>query len=144
MEGDPALAATTDVVVTSDHGFSTISRRDIDAEGHVSQSPSTKRRALDVRPGDLPPGFVAIDLAAHLGLKLCDPDRVGLGLDGKSGYAPIGPEEHPSQGNGLIGPSCIVNGPHEGKVIVAANGGRNSFTCPTAHPPASRMWRRSS
>ena len=102
MEGDPALAATTDVVVTSDHGFSTISRRDVDAEGHASQSPSTKRRAPDVRPGDLPPGFVAIDVAAHLGLKLCDPDRVGIGVGGQSGYAPIGAEEHPSLGNGLI------------------------------------------
>jgi len=130
VEGDPALAGTTDVVVTSDHGFSTISRRDVDAEGHASQSPSTKRRALDVRPGDLPPGFVAIDLAAHLGLKLCDPDRAGLGLDGHAGYAPVGAEEHPSQGNGLIGPSCIVNSPRDGKVIVAANGGTDLIYVP--------------
>ena len=130
MEGDPALAATTDVVVTSDHGFSTISRRDVDAEGHASQSPSTKRRAPDVRPGDLPPGFVAIDVAAHLGMKLCDPDRVAIGLDGQSGYAPIGPEEHPSQGNGLIGPSCIVEKPHDGKVVVAANGGTDLIYVP--------------
>ena len=130
VEGDPALAATTDVVVTSDHGFSTVSRRDIDAEGHASQSASTKRRAPDVRPGDLPPGFVAIDLAQHLGLKLCDPDRVGIGIGGQSGYAPIGPEEHPSQGNGLLGPSCIVNNPHDGKVVVAANGGTDLIYVP--------------
>jgi arylsulfatase A-like enzyme len=130
VEGDPALAATTDVVVTSDHGFSTISRRDVDAEGHASQSPSTKRRAPDVRPGDLPPGFVAIDVAAHLGLKLCDPDRVVVGGGGQSGYAPVGPEEHPSLGNGLIGPSCIVKNPHDGKVIVAANGGTDLVYVP--------------
>ena len=130
VEGDRALAATTDVVVTSDHGFSTISRRDVDAEGHASQSLSTKRRAPDVRPGDLPPGFVAIDVAAHLGMKLCDPDRVAIGVDGQSGYAPIGPQEHPSQGNGLIGPSCVVKNPHEGKVIVAANGGTDLIYVP--------------
>jgi len=130
VQSDPTLAATTDVVVTSDHGFSTISRRDIDAAGHASQSPSTKRRAPDVRPGDLPPGFVAIDVAAHLGMKLCDPDRVELGLDGRSGYAPVGAEEHPSQGNGLIGPSCVVNSPHDGKVIVAANGGTDLIYVP--------------
>ena len=130
VQGDPALAATTDVVVTSDHGFSTISRRDVDAEGHASQSPSTKRRAPDVRPGDLPPGFVAIDVAEHLGLKLCDPDRVAIGLDGHSGYVPIGPEEHPSLGNGLIGPSCIVKNPHDGKVVVAANGGTDLVYVP--------------
>jgi arylsulfatase A-like enzyme len=130
VQGDPALAATTDVVLTSDHGFSTISRRDVDAEGHASQSPSTKRRAPDVRPGDLPPGFVAIDVAAHLGLKLCDPDRVAIGLDGQSGYAPIGPEEHPSLGNGLIGPSCTVKNPHGGKVVVAANGGTDLIYVP--------------
>jgi arylsulfatase A-like enzyme len=130
LDGDPALAATTDVVVTSDHGFSTISRRDVDAEGHISLSPSTKRRAPDVRPGDLPPGFVAIDVAAHLGLKLCDPDKVGIGVDGESGYAPVGAEEHPSLGNGLIGPTCIVKSPREGKVIVAANGGTDLIYVP--------------
>ena len=95
-----------------------------------SQSPSTKRRAPDVRPGDLPPGFVAIDVAAHLGLKLCDPDRPGIGLDGHSGYALIGAQEHPSQGNGLIGPSCVVEKPHDGKVIVAANGGTDLIYVP--------------
>ena len=130
VEGDPALAETTDVVVTSDHGFSTISRRDVDAEGHASQSPSTKRRAPDVRPGDLPPGFVAIDVAEHLGMKLCDPDRVALGHDGRSGYAPVGPQEHPSLGNGLIGPTCVVKNPRDGKIIVAANGGTDLIYVP--------------
>jgi arylsulfatase A-like enzyme len=130
VESDPALATTTDIFVTSDHGFSTISRRDLDAEGHPSQSSSTKRRAPDVRPGDLPPGFVAIDVAAHLGMKLCDPDRAAIGLGGKSGYAPVGAEEHPSQGDGLIGPTCVVNGPRDGKVIVAANGGTDLVYVP--------------
>ena len=143
VKGDPALGATTDVVVTSDHGFSTISRRDVDAEGHASQSPSTKRRAPDVRPGDLPPGFVAIDVAAHLGMKLCDLDRVAIGLDGHSGYAPIGPDEHPSQGNGLIGPSCIVTRRTMARWSWRRTAERTSSMCPTATPRGSRMWRGS-
>ena len=50
IEADPALKASTDVFVTSDHGFATLSR-------------------------DRPPGFVAIDIAAHLKLPLYDPDQ---------------------------------------------------------------------
>jgi arylsulfatase A-like enzyme len=130
VEGDPALAGTTDVVVTSDHGFSTISRRDVDAEGHPSQSPSTRRRAPDVRPGDLPPGFVAIDVAAHLQMQLCDPDQWLLGINGFRGYAPIGAEGHPTLGNGFIAPSCQASGPRDGKVIVAANGGTDLIYVP--------------
>jgi hypothetical protein len=73
---------------------------------------------------------VAIDVAAHLGMKLCDPDRPAIGPDGKSGYAPVGAEEHPSQGNGLIGPTCVVERPRDGKVIVAANGGTDLIYVP--------------
>jgi arylsulfatase A-like enzyme len=130
LESDPALAATTDVVVTSDHGFSTVSRRDIDAEGHPSRSPSTRRRPGDVRPGDLPPGFVAIDVAEHLKMQLCDPDRWFIGINGVSEYAPIGAEEHPALGNGFIAPSCEALGPRDGKVIVAANGGTDLLYVP--------------
>ena len=130
LEGDPALAATTDVVVTSDHGFSTISRRDVDAEGHASQSPSTKRRAPDVRPGDLPPGFVAIDVAAHLGLKLCDPDSALIGVGGVQGFAAISADGHPTLGNGLIASNCTMATPKQAKVVVAANGGSDLIYVP--------------
>jgi predicted AlkP superfamily pyrophosphatase or phosphodiesterase len=135
IEGDPALSATTDLFITSDHGFSTASRREVDAEGHGSASPATKRNAADVRPGDLPPGFVAIDLAAHLGLQLCDPDRVAIGADGQSGYAPIRADEHPGMGNGFIAPSCVAKGPREAKVIVAANGGSDLLYFPRSGGP---------
>jgi arylsulfatase A-like enzyme len=136
LEADPALAASTDLVVTSDHGFSTVSRREIDAEGHRSQSAAIKRdgegqdMAPDVRPGDLPPGFLAIDVARHLGMKLCDPDRFGIGADGQPGYAAIGPHEHPSLGNGFIAPSCLARAPRDGKLIVAANGGTDLLYVP--------------
>jgi hypothetical protein len=116
IEGDPALAATTDVLVTSDHGFSTLSRREIDAAGHPSRSGAAKRSAPDLTAGELPPGFVAIDLAAHLGLPLYDPDR---------NNARVGADEHPAAGNGLIGAT-----PSEPKVIVAANGGSDLVYVP--------------
>jgi arylsulfatase A-like enzyme len=130
VQGDRALAATTDVVVTSDHGFSTISRRDIDAVGHASQSPSTKRRDPEVRPGDLPPGFVAIDVAAHLGLQLCDPDTSLIGVGGVQGFAGIGIDGHPTLGNGLIASNCMMATPKQAKVVVAANGGSDLIYVP--------------
>lgn len=130
LEADPALAASTDLVVTSDHGFSTVSRRDVDAEGRPSHSAASKRRAPDVRAGDLPPGFLAIDVAQHLGMKLCDPDQIVPLLDGGTAYTPIGREEHPSLGNGFIGPSCLGRTPRDAKVIVAANGGTDLIYVP--------------
>lgn len=135
IEGDPELSATTDLFVTSDHGFSTASRREIDAEGHGSASPAVKRQAADVRPGDLPPGFVAIDVAAHLAMQLCDPDRIAIGVDGQSGYAPIRADEHPVMGNGFIAPSCVARRPSDGKVIVAANGGSDLIYVPRGSGP---------
>ena len=130
LQSDPALAAATDVVVTSDHGFSTISRRDVDADGHAAQSPSTKRRAPDVRPGDLPPGFVAIDVAAHLGLQLCDPDGTWIGVGGVKGFASISADGHPALGNGLIASDCLMATPKRAKVVVAANGGSDLIYVP--------------
>jgi arylsulfatase A-like enzyme len=78
VEADPELTRTTDLFVTSDHGFSNVRR-------------------------DRPTGFVAQDIAAHLGLPLSDPDHPG----------PVAPGQGTTTGNGLIGT----------KVVVAANGG---------------------
>jgi arylsulfatase A-like enzyme len=130
IEGDPELATTTDLFVTSDHGFSTASRREIDAEGHASTSPTTKRQAPDVRPGDLPPGFVALDIAAHLGMQLCDPDRRFIGVGGVEMYATVEADAHPIAGNGLVDSSCAMKAPGEAKVIVAANGGSDLIYMP--------------
>jgi arylsulfatase A-like enzyme len=87
---DPAspgqkLAATTNVFVTSDHGFGTVSRRDLSASGDkVDNFASTihYQHLVTVRnvptaveaeiPGFLPAGFVGIDLAEHLKLPAWD------------------------------------------------------------------------
>src|SRR6516225_9194300 len=81
------LLDTTDIIVTSDHGFSTISK-----ESRTSSTIKTK--FADTLPGHLPLGFVALDLAHGLNLPLIDPD---------DGYRAIGESEHTKNGNGLIG-----------------------------------------
>jgi hypothetical protein len=96
------LADTTDIIVTADHGFSTISKES-------KTSPAAKASYADVPPGILPPGFLAIDLAKATDLPLLDPDNRN---------APVAAGTYPKFGNGLIGPD-----PMKPQVVVAANGG---------------------
>ena len=103
------LAATTDIVVAADHGFSTISKES-------KTSPAAQASYADVPPGLLPPGFLAIDIAKALDLPLYDPDD-------KNKIVETG--KHPSRGNGLIG----IN-PESPTVVVAANGGSNLVYVP--------------
>ena len=62
------LAANTNIIISSDHGFSTISKES-------ATSPAAKASYPDVVLGFLPRGFVAIDLAKALNLPLFDPDN---------------------------------------------------------------------
>jgi hypothetical protein len=62
------LAATTNIMVAADHGFSTVTRES-------GTSPAARRRFADVVPGHLPPGFLALDLAEALAMPLWDPGR---------------------------------------------------------------------
>ena len=103
------LLDTTDIIATSDHGFSTISKE--------SRTSSTvKAKFADTLPGHLPLGFVALDLAHALNLPLIDPD---------DGYRTIGEGEHSKNGNGLIGGDR-----NKPKVVVAANGGSDLIYIP--------------
>jgi hypothetical protein len=99
---DLGLDKTTDLVVSADHGFSTISKQS-------ETSPAAKESYPDVPAGFLPPGFVAIDLAKALHLPLYSPDDKDTLVDD---------EHHSRFGNGLIGPD-----PKNPQVVVAANGG---------------------
>jgi len=103
------LLDTTDIIATSDHGFSTISK-----ESHTSSAVKTK--FADTLPGHLPLGFVALDLAHALNLPLLDPD---------DGYRTIAEGEHSKNGNGLIGGDR-----NKPKVVVAANGGSDLIYIP--------------
>ena len=103
------LAETTDVIVTADHGFSTISKQS-------STSAAAQQHYADVPAGLLPAGFLAIDLAKALNLPLADPDV---------GSKPVADGTHPKAGNGLIG-----SDPANPKVVVAANGGSDLVYIP--------------
>ncbi len=103
---DNGLDKSTDIIVSADHGFGTISKL------------SNTSSALEGPPNhrELPVGFVAIDLAKALNLPLFDPDK---------GNAPV-TSGHPSGGNGLIGKD-----PLNPDVVVAANGGSDLIYVPT-------------
>ena len=106
------LAATTDVIVTADHGFSTISKES-------STSPSVQKLSFTGVPaGWLPPGFVAIDLAQALGLPLSDPDKDNVVVD-------VTQKQYPSKGNGVIGLDHT-----NPDVVVASNGGSDLVYLP--------------
>jgi arylsulfatase A-like enzyme len=103
------LAATTNVIISADHGFATIAKES-------ATSTAARRSYPDVPRDLLPPGFLALDLAGELGLPLFDPD---------AGNAQVAAGSHPSRSNGLIG-----GNPNEPDVVVAANGGSDLVYLP--------------
>ncbi len=155
VESDPALAATTDVFVTADHGFATISKRDLDASGRRhTRSYAASRTYRDasgrqeVDAGALPPGFVAIDLARGLDLPLFDPDG-RVTVDGRPMYQRVDltieqptatARPRPVRGNGLLGGTGRVGGPTDAptdaRLVVAANGGSDLIYLPGERDPA--------
>lgn len=104
------LEATTDVILAADHGFSTIAKTS-------SSSPSTRYALTGVPQGQLPPGFLALDLGAMLGMPVSDPDNADVHPDLEHRF--------PSKGNGLIGWDAS-----KPDVVVAANGGSDLIYLP--------------
>jgi hypothetical protein len=106
---DLGLAATTNIIIASDHGFSTISKQS-------KTSPAAKISYDDTPKDFLPMGFLAIDLARALDLPLFDPndknERVTVAA-------------HPKAGNGLLGPD-----PAKPDLVVATNGGSDLIYLP--------------
>jgi arylsulfatase A-like enzyme len=107
---EQGLDSSTDVIITSDHGFSTISKES-------ATSWAATQSYKDVTAHLLPPGFVAIDLAHALGLPLFDPDAKN---------APVNAGAFSARGNGLIGDDAA-----HPLVVVAANGGSDLIYLPT-------------
>ena len=106
---DIGLADTTNIIVAADHGFSTISKES-------KTSSSVKGEYADVIKGQLPPGFLALDLAKALDMPLFDPD---------SKNAAVGVNAYPRSGNALIGKDAA-----KPDLVVAANGGSNLIYIP--------------
>jgi hypothetical protein len=103
------LAATTDIIVSADHGFSTISKQS-------KTSPAVMVDYADVQKGLMPPGFLAIDIAKAIELPLHDPDNKNTA---------VAAGKHPKRGNGVIGKD-----PAKPDVVVAANGGSDLVYLP--------------
>jgi arylsulfatase A-like enzyme len=144
LDARPALKANTDVIVTSDHGFATISRSALDRLGRRTASESarhdylTETSGVDTVKGTLPYGFLAIDLARDLQLNLFDADQR---IAGSRLFRPIrigsaatvsGPDtwEHPLFGNGLLAATGSLADSHDASLIVAANGGSDLIYVP--------------
>jgi Type I phosphodiesterase / nucleotide pyrophosphatase len=111
MLKDLGLEETTNIFITADHGFSTISK-----ESQTSYAATLTYS--DVPKGFLPPGFLAIDLAQDLKLPLFDPDK---------NNAPINPTKGEFSKNNIIGKD-----PKKPDIIVAANGGSDLLYLPNA------------
>jgi hypothetical protein len=104
------LEDDTDVILTSDHGFSTISKES-------ATSFAASQTYKDVTATQLPPGFLAIDIAHALGMPLFDPD---------SKYIELANGAYPARGDGLIGAD-----PQKPDVVVASNGGSDLVYIPS-------------
>jgi Type I phosphodiesterase / nucleotide pyrophosphatase len=106
---DLGLAASTNIIIASDHGFSTISKES-------KTSPSAKLSYDDTPKDFLPIGFLALDLAKALDLPLFDPNDKN---------ARVADNAHPKAGNGLLG-----NDPGKPDLVVATNGGSDLIYLP--------------
>ena len=103
------LSASTNIIISSDHGFSTISKES-------KTSPSAKAGYDDTPKDFLPMGFLAVDLAKALDLPLFDPnDKNARVADGA----------HPKAGNGVLG-----SDPAKPDLVVATNGGSDLIYLP--------------
>lgn len=151
LAANPAVSAVTDVFVTSDHGFATISRHEIDAGGHPTHAYAAGFSYLNVdhKPempsGWLPPGFLAIDLAHALGLPLFDPDSQ-VEAAGDARYEPVDPAQpgtpnclqHPVVGDGLLGGTGLVQEHLDAQVIISASGGSDLLYVPAGDRALAR------
>ncbi|MEP6828776.1 MAG: alkaline phosphatase family protein [Rhizomicrobium sp.] len=120
---ETGLDKTTDVFVTADHGFTTVN--------HTSATSPSARMDPSAPLTDLQSGFLAMDLAATLGLPLRPPGDTGPSVDFRNGGKLPG-------GSGLLG-----RDPLHPEVIVAANGGADLIYLPAMNAkdqtPAKEM-----
>jgi arylsulfatase A-like enzyme len=104
------LDKTTDVFVTADHGFLTIS--------HASATSPSAHLNPDVPLTDLKGGFLAVDLASTLHMRLFDPMKNFASVDFAGG------------GELAVGSSGFLGDPQNPDVVVAPNGGTDLIYLP--------------
>jgi arylsulfatase A-like enzyme len=112
---EQGLDKTTDVFVTADHGFLTIS--------HASATSPSARFDPNTPLSELSSGFLAIDLASTLRLRLFDPGKNFASLDYSSGAKLVG-------GSGLLGD------PQNPDAVVVSNGGADLVYLPKVNAKA--------
>lgn len=110
---ETGLDKSTDVFVTADHGFATVN--------HVSATSPSARPDAGGPIADLQSGFLAMDLAATLGMPLRPPGDTGPSIDFRNGGKLPG-------GSGILGKD-----PQHPEVIVAANGGTDLIYLPAVN-----------
>lgn len=122
LDVNPGVRGNTNIFVTSDHGFSTVSKRDVDRSGRPTRSFSAT-----LNDGFLPVGFLAIDLARELNLPLYDPEQQIAGATGGR-YATVDPaagpltegvRRFPTGGAAIIGGSGRIGPPIDAAVVIA-------------------------
>ncbi len=136
VNSHPDLAGSTNIFVTADHGFSTASRREIDAAGTFTRSYAAgftykdQSGRQEVNTGFLPNGHLAIDLAHALNLPLYDPSIQITDASGLKVYASVDPTipqqtaqklQRPIVPDALIGGHGRIGKPTDAKVVVATN-----------------------
>ena len=113
------LEDTTDIVVTADHGFSTISKQ--------SETSTSAKMTFDgVAAGSLPPNFLGLDLARALNLPVYD-----------QGGRAVDPSSHETvKAGGLM----LGKDPKKPELAVAVNGGSDLIYVPSGdHALAQRV-----
>jgi hypothetical protein len=152
LEAHPGVRDHTDVIVTSDHGFATVSRGTLDRTGRMTKAESASHDylgasgGLDTLKGTLPPGFLALDLAYDLQLNVFDPDQQPAGsrlfrklrVGSSANPVPIATWEHPANGNALLGADVRRPDGSDARVIVASNGGSDLLYVPSHDPEVLR------
>src|ERR1044072_709961 len=108
---DLGLETDTNIFVTGDHVFSTVSKQS-------RTSPAAKLKSENAPKGQLPPGFLAIDLAHALGLPLHEPSPQGPGVDYRSG-------KYPRRARASLGAD-----PAKPELVIAVNGGNDLIYLP--------------
>ena len=148
LDAHPAVKANTDVLVTSDHGFATISRREISSDGTATSEVSA---ALSYVPsgtdkpepmGTLPQGFLAIDLGVRQHLRVFDPTVRATA--GSSAYQEVvinGDQAHYPGGEtvaALLGNTVTKVDGSDAQLILEGNGGSDLLYVPSKDPALVR------
>jgi arylsulfatase A-like enzyme len=148
LDAHPDVKANTDIFVTSDHGFATISRQEISVTGRKTTSEAAQHfyydatGSIDTDRGMLPYGFLAIDLAVGMQTNLFDPDRPAPeGSAEPYRQIPLTPQifQHPASGNGMLGPDVRNRDGSDARAIVTANGGSDLIYVPDKNPDTVRQ-----